>query len=69
MKTYQFCGTAMVTVQCFVEAASVEEARAKVETGDCIWECDMVDGDVGNIWCAEEEEDEEEEDEDADQEA
>jgi hypothetical protein len=46
---YEFGGTATVSVTCYVEAESEEQARAMVESGDCIWECDTVDGDVFEV--------------------
>ena len=38
-----------MSVVCYVNAHSEEEARALVDCGDCCWECECVDGDVDNI--------------------
>jgi hypothetical protein len=48
-KTYQFGGTATVSVTTCVEATSEKQARAMLKRGDCEWKCDDVDGDVGEI--------------------
>lgn len=56
MNTYEFTGYATVSVTCRVEAKSAEEARAKIDAGDCTWECDEVDGDVNDIELADEDE-------------
>jgi hypothetical protein len=49
LTTYEFEGFANVSVRCFVEAESEEEAMAMIENGDVTWECEYVDGDVDNI--------------------
>ena len=56
-KRYQFGGTATVSVKCWVDAESEDEARATLATGWCEWECDQVDGDVSEIELLTEEED------------
>ncbi len=48
---YEFCGTATVSVVCYVEAESKEQAEAMVAAGECSWECEQVDGDVEGIEC------------------
>jgi hypothetical protein len=53
---FEFTGVATVSVTCYVEAESAEQARAMVDAGDCEWGCDMVDGDVSDIECTNEEE-------------
>lgn len=60
-KQYEFYGTATVSVQCFIEADSEEQAWEMLNSGDCAWECDEVDGDVQNIELCGPEDDEEEE--------
>lgn len=46
---FAFTGTATVSVTCYIEAESEEEARAMVENGKCTWECEEVDGDVTDV--------------------
>jgi len=48
-KTYVFTGVATVSVTCRIEATSAKKARAMLNRGDCLWECDEVDGDVSDI--------------------
>jgi len=48
-QVFVFVGTATVSVTCSVEASSEAEARAMLEAGDCEWECEEVDGDVGEV--------------------
>lgn len=48
-KTYEFVGIATVSVRTRVEATSEKKARAMLESGDCEWICDEVDGDVSEI--------------------
>lgn len=48
-KTYQFAGTATVSVSCKVKATSEREARAMIKKGDCEWVCDEVDGAVTKL--------------------
>ncbi len=48
-KQYEFSGIATVSVTCYVDATSEAEARAMVQSGDCVWECDYVDGDVDQV--------------------
>ena len=54
MNTYEFEGTATVSVTCRVEADSLAEARQMVKVGECEWECDSVDGEVSDIEFTEE---------------
>ena len=49
LKTYEFTGIATVSVTSYVEAESEEQARSMIDTGDALWECDFVDGDVDDI--------------------
>ncbi len=48
-KTYEFAGIATVSVRTRIEATSEKKARAMLESGDCEWICDEVDGDVTQI--------------------
>lgn len=49
MKTFVFTGVATVSVETEIEADNEEQARQKAESGDCVWQCDYVDGDVSEI--------------------
>ena len=53
-KIYVFSGVATVSVTCRIDAPSEEEARALLESGWALWECDEVDGDVSDIELCEE---------------
>lgn len=48
-KTYEFSGTATVSVRCRIEASSEKQARAMLKDGDCEWTCDEVDGEVSDV--------------------
>ncbi len=49
MPIYSYGGTATVSVCTKIEADSKEEADRMLEIGDCIWQCEDVDGDVTEI--------------------
>ena len=55
-KTYTFVGIATVSVTCSIEATSERQARKMLHEGNCVWECDDVDGDVSEIELVEAEE-------------
>ncbi len=62
-RTYEFYGEAIVSVVAYIEAESMEDARAILDDEPSLWECDSVDGDVENIECMSPADDEEDEDE------
>jgi hypothetical protein len=49
LKMYEFTGIATVSVTCRVEATSERKARKMIADGDCLWQCDDVDGDVADL--------------------
>ena len=48
-KTYVFTGVATVSVTCRIEATSERRARKMLAQGDCLWECEDVDGEVSEV--------------------